>query len=196
MSSVGRQTISSPLSSIDAPAPCGRSRKSFASGRHAGLLSGNFSQRIVDPILPAWSGFLEVLQYVPIDAQGDQFLGVRHRRPRRNRLQRLRRGSLERRFGRLPCVDGSSYFIPSHLTTCKFQGQRTIFAYRRGNSSPGCERLPAGGRGCCGLSPPWAVVRRSYPAAWPGLNRLLAPRRATWPPPNASAKLSVFQSTH
>src|ERR1700730_4860536 len=41
----------------------------------------------------------------------------------------------QRRFGRLPRVDWSSYFIASHLTTHISQREPTILACRRSNSS-------------------------------------------------------------
>ena len=82
------------------------------------LLSGCSSQRLVDLVLPAGSGFLEVFEHISIYAQRDEFFRVRKRRSLGNRLQRLCSGRLECRLGRLARVDRSSCSITRHWNSC------------------------------------------------------------------------------
>jgi hypothetical protein len=42
----------------------------------ADLLPNYLSQRLIDPVLPARSGFLKVIKNVPVNSQGDKLLGI------------------------------------------------------------------------------------------------------------------------
>jgi len=116
------------------------------------LFPGNFPQCFVDPILPAWPGFLEIFQHVAIDAQRHQFSGVRNRRCFWNRFQRLCRCLLEHRFGRLPLVDWSSWSIAGHLNTLISKPNPDVILSQQSGSSPAGDGplLKLGGRSSVG----------------------------------------------
>ena len=76
------------------------SSRFFAS--RADLLPNYLSQRLIDPVLPARSGFLKVIKNVPVNSQGDKLLGIRDRRTLRREFCGLRSCRLERRFSRIP----------------------------------------------------------------------------------------------
>ena len=48
----------------------------FLAGR-ADLLPNYLSQRLINPVLPARSGFLKVIKNVPVNSQRDKLLGIR-----------------------------------------------------------------------------------------------------------------------
>jgi len=66
------------------------------------LLPNYLSQRLIDPVLPARSGLLEVIENVPVNSQRDKFLGIRDSRPCRGEFRGLRGSDLECSFGRIP----------------------------------------------------------------------------------------------
>src|SRR5438876_8906473 len=68
----------------------------------ADLLPNYLSQRLIDPVLPARSGFLKVIKNVAVNSQRDKFLGIRDSRPRRREFRGLRGSHFERSFGRIP----------------------------------------------------------------------------------------------
>jgi hypothetical protein len=43
----------------------------------ADLIPNYLAQRLIDPLLPARSGFLKVIKNVPVNSQRDKFLGIR-----------------------------------------------------------------------------------------------------------------------
>jgi hypothetical protein len=60
----------------------------------ADLLPNYLSQRLIDPVLPARSGFLKVIKNVPVNSQGDKLLGIRDRRTHRREFCGLRSAAL------------------------------------------------------------------------------------------------------
>jgi len=70
--------------------------------RRADLLPNYLSQRLIDPVLPARSGFLKVIKNVPVNSQGDKLLGIRDSWTLRRKFCGLRGCRLERRFSRIP----------------------------------------------------------------------------------------------
>jgi hypothetical protein len=70
--------------------------------RRADLLPNYLSQRLIDPVLPARSAFLKVIENVPVNSQRDKLLGIRDSRTLRGEFRRLRGYRLERRFSRIP----------------------------------------------------------------------------------------------
>ena len=66
------------------------------------LLPNYLSQRLIDPILPARSGFLKVIKNVPVNSQRDKLLGIRDSRTLRREFRWLRGCRLERRFSCIP----------------------------------------------------------------------------------------------
>src|SRR5258708_23746626 len=60
------------------------------------------SQRLIDPVLPARSGFLKVIKYVSVNSQSDKLLGIRDSRTLRMGFLGLRGCPLERPFSRIP----------------------------------------------------------------------------------------------
>ena len=70
--------------------------------RRADLLPNYLSQRLIDPVLPARSGFLKVIKNVPVNSQRDKLLGIRDSRTLRRQFRGLRGCRLERRFSRIP----------------------------------------------------------------------------------------------
>jgi hypothetical protein len=79
------------------------------------LLPNRSSQRLIDPVLPAGAGFLEVFKHVLIDTQRDQLLDARESRFLRKWFRRLSCCGLECCLGSLPRVDRSSCSISSHF---------------------------------------------------------------------------------
>jgi len=70
--------------------------------RRADLLPDYLSQRLIDPVLPARSGFLKVIKNLPVNSQRDKFLGIRDGRTLRREFRGLRGCRLEGRFSRIP----------------------------------------------------------------------------------------------
>jgi hypothetical protein len=70
--------------------------------RRADLLSNYLSERLIDPVLPAWSGFLKMVKNVPINSQRDKLLDIRDSRTFRREVCGLRGCRLERRFSHFP----------------------------------------------------------------------------------------------
>ena len=70
--------------------------------RRADLLPNYLSQRLIDPVLPARSGFLKVIKNVSVNSQRDKLLGIRDSRTLRREFRGLRGRRLERRFSRIP----------------------------------------------------------------------------------------------
>jgi hypothetical protein len=70
--------------------------------RRADLLPNYLSQRLIDPVLPARSGFLKVIKNVPVNSQRDKLLGIRDGRTFRREFRGLRGCRLERCFSRIP----------------------------------------------------------------------------------------------
>jgi hypothetical protein len=68
----------------------------------ADLLPNYLSQRVIDSVLPARSGFLKVIKNIPINSQRDKLLGIRDGRTLRREFRRLCGRCLERRFSRIP----------------------------------------------------------------------------------------------
>src|SRR5438094_7383879 len=83
--------------------------------RRADLLPNYLSQRLIDPVLPARSGFLKVIKNVPVNSQRDKLLGIRDSRTLRREFRRLRGCRLERGFSRIPWRSGSSCSVRRHL---------------------------------------------------------------------------------
>src|SRR5437660_9629194 len=81
----------------------------------ADLLSNYLSQRLIDPVLPARSGFLKVIKNVAVNSQRDKLLGIRDGRRLRREFRRLRGCRLERGFSRIPWRRGSSCSVRRHL---------------------------------------------------------------------------------
>jgi hypothetical protein len=69
--------------------------------RRADLLSNYLSQHLIDPVLPARSGFLKVIKNIPVNSQRDKLLGIRDSRRFRREFRGLRGCRLERRFSRI-----------------------------------------------------------------------------------------------
>jgi hypothetical protein len=67
----------------------------------ADLLSNYLSQRLIDPVLPARSGFLKVIKNIPVNSQRDKLLGIRDSWRLRREFRRLRGCHLECRFSRI-----------------------------------------------------------------------------------------------
>jgi hypothetical protein len=80
----------------------GGSGPAYSDARHADLLPNHLSQRLIDPILPARSGFLKVIKNVPVNSQRDKLLGVRDSRTLWREFRGLRGCRLERRFSSFP----------------------------------------------------------------------------------------------
>jgi hypothetical protein len=78
------------------------------------------SKRLIDTILPTRSRLLEVVKNIPIDAQRNVLFGARERRSLRSRFYGLRRCSLKRRFGRIPCGRGSSRSVGRHFMSSRW----------------------------------------------------------------------------
>ena len=95
-------------------------------GANQALLPGCPSERLIDPVLPAGSGFLEVFEHVLIDAQRDQLFHIGERRSLGSGFGRLRRRRLECRFGRLPRVDWSSCSLTGHRSSCTSSVTRAL----------------------------------------------------------------------
>src|SRR5271169_4273890 len=68
---------------------------STLAARRADLLPNYLSQRLIDPILPARSGFLKVIKNVPVNSQRDKLLGIRDSRTLRREFRGLRCCRLE-----------------------------------------------------------------------------------------------------
>ena len=66
------------------------------------LLPDYLSQRLIDPVLPAPSGFLKVIKNLPVKWQRDKFLGIRNGRTLRREFRGFRGCRLEGRFSRIP----------------------------------------------------------------------------------------------
>lgn len=64
--------------------------------------SGGPPQCLVDPLLPPWPPFLEKLENILIDAQGDELLHIWQPRRRRHRFDGLRRRRFESGFSHVP----------------------------------------------------------------------------------------------
>src|SRR2546428_8255887 len=79
------------------------------------LLPNYLSQRLIDPVLPARSGFLKVIKNVAVNSQRDKLLGIRDGRRLRREFRRLRGCRLERGFSRIPWRRGSSCSVRRHL---------------------------------------------------------------------------------
>ena len=92
----------------------GRTRAVMLAARRADLLPNCLSQYVIDPVLPARSGFLEVIKNLPVDSQCDKLLGVRDSRTLRREFRGLRCCRLERRFGCIPRGSGSSCSVVRH----------------------------------------------------------------------------------
>ena len=87
---------------IPPPRPSALCRGCARAGRSGDLLPNYLSQRLIDPILPARSGFLKVIKNVPVNSQRDKLLGIRDSRTLRREFRGLRGRRLERRFSRIP----------------------------------------------------------------------------------------------
>ena len=86
---------------VDAEATHAKSKEFFETLiRRAGLLPNYLSQRLIDPVLPARSGFLKVIKNVSVNSQRDKLLGIRCRTLRRE-FRGLCGCRFKRRFGRL-----------------------------------------------------------------------------------------------
>src|SRR5437588_6181512 len=70
--------------------------------RRTNLLPNYFSQCLIDPVLPARSGFLKVIKNVSVNSQRDKLLGIRDYRTLRRKFHGLRGCRLERRFSSIP----------------------------------------------------------------------------------------------
>src|SRR5205814_171241 len=66
------------------------------------LFPNYLSKRLIDPVLPARSGFLKMIKNVPVNSQRDKLLGIRDSRTFRREFRPLRGSHLERSFGRIP----------------------------------------------------------------------------------------------
>ena len=82
--------------------PSALCRGGARAGRGGDLLPNYLSQGLIDPILPARSGFLKVIKNVPVNSQRDKLLGIRDSRTLRREFRWLRGCRLERRFSCIP----------------------------------------------------------------------------------------------
>jgi hypothetical protein len=104
------------------------------------LFPSHFSQRFIDPVLPARPGFLEMVKHIPIDAQRDHLFDVRKRGFFGRSFRGLRGCDLERCFGHLSRVHWSSCSLLSHSSTFMSQLSLQVVASHRpaGHAWPWC----------------------------------------------------------
>src|SRR5205823_4719607 len=89
----------------------------------ADLLSNYLSQRLIDPVLPARSGFLKVIKNVAVNSQRDKLLGIRDGRRLRREFRRLRGCRLERGFSRIPWRSGK---LGGYTKACDAETATTV----------------------------------------------------------------------
>ena len=133
---------------------------------HARLLLHERPQRVVDAILPAGPGRLEVIEHVAIEAQRDHLLGVRNGGLGLWQLDRLRRRLLEGGFGGIARARPRAVFGRS--SSCSRLLRCRVERRERRESSPGP----------CAASPSTCAMRASAAsaiAAWPSAVGCTAP---------------------
>src|ERR1700722_17665806 len=106
----GESTNSTSPTPIRAPHPKG--------SRPTSLLAPHFSQRFIDPLLPARPRLLEMIEDVAIDAQGNELLGAGKRSRLGQRLGPPWGRRLILRLVGLSRVACPKSPVASHLTTC------------------------------------------------------------------------------
>src|SRR5438034_377518 len=83
------------------------------------LFPNYLSKRLIDPVLPARSGFLKMIKNVSVNSQRDKLLGIRDSRTFRREFRGLRGGHLERSFGRIPRGGGPSCSVGRHFVSSR-----------------------------------------------------------------------------
>ena len=118
------------------------------------------SQRVVDPVLPSRSTFLEVIKNVPIDAQRNEFFDAWKRRALWRGFCRLRGYRLKRRFGSIQRAARSSFLVKWHLRSSLILAERRC---RARATIPPCTQSRSGIG--TGRTPPARRTRWQAPAA-------------------------------